>query len=209
MLPTDPKTKSSVAEDNPELAAVASREYSEGFVTNIEMEIVPKGLSEDVVRMISAKKKEPEWLLEWRLKAYRAWLKMEEPNWQNVTYPKIDYQNLSYYAAPKSDASKPKSLDEIDPELLETYKKLGIPLQEQKLLAGIAVDAVFDSVSVATTYKGKLKELGIIFCSFSEAVHEHPELVRQYLGSVVPYTDNFFATLNCAVFSDGSEIIGT
>jgi Fe-S cluster assembly protein SufB len=206
MLPTDPKTKSSVAEDNPELAAVASREYSEGFVTNIEMEIVPKGLSEDVVRMISAKKKEPEWLLEWRLKAYRAWLKMEEPNWQNVTYPKIDYQNLSYYAAPKSDASKPKSLDEIDPELLETYKKLGIPLQEQKLLAGIAVDAVFDSVSVATTYKGKLKELGIIFCSFSEAVHEHPELVRQYLGWVVPYTDNFFATLNCAVFSDGSFV---
>ncbi|HMS15675.1 MAG TPA: Fe-S cluster assembly protein SufB [Planctomycetota bacterium] len=206
MSTNESKSKLTVAEENPELAAIATRDYAEGFVTDIEMEIVPKGLSEDVVRLISAKKNEPEWLLEWRLKAYRAWLTMEEPDWQNVTFPKIDYQNASYYAAPKGDAGKPKSLDEVDPELLATYKKLGIPLEEQKFLAGVAVDAVFDSVSVATTYKGKLKELGIIFCPFSEAVQEHPELVRKYLGSVVPYTDNYFATLNCAVFSDGSFV---
>ncbi len=189
------------------LEHLAQRQYEEGFVTDIEMEIVPKGLSEDVVRMISAKKNEPEWLTDWRVKAYEHWLTMEEPEWPKVHYPKIDYQDISYYAAPKSDTDGPKNLDEVDPELLKTYEKLGIPLDEQKVLAGVvAVDAVFDSVSVATTYKEKLSELGIIFCSFSEAVEEHPDLVRKYLGSVVPHTDNFFATLNCAVFSDGSFV---
>ena len=184
---------------------LANREYKYGFVTDVEQEIVPPGLSEDVVRLISAKKDEPEWLLEWRLKAYRAWLQMNEPTWHNVHYPPIDYQAISYYAAPKQ---KPKlnSLDEVDPEIRATFEKLGIPLEEQKLLAGVAVDAVFDSVSVATTFREKLAELGIIFCSFSEAVREHPELVKKYLGSVVPYTDNFFATLNSAVFSDGSFV---
>jgi Fe-S cluster assembly protein SufB len=182
-----------------------SQEYKWGFVTEIEQETVPKGLSEDVIRMISAKKEEPEWLLEWRLKAYRKWLTMEEPTWQNVHYPPIDYQDIIYYAAPKA---KPRlnSLDEVDPELLRTFEKLGISLEEQKRLTGVAVDAVFDSVSVATTFKEKLAELGIIFCSFSEAVKHHPDLVRQYLGSVVPYSDNFFATLNSAVFSDGSFV---
>jgi len=188
------------------LEQIANRQYEEGFVTEIEMETFPKGLSEEVVRMISAKKDEPEWLLEWRLKAYRHWLTMKEPEWPKVTYPKIDYQDISYYAAPKSDADKPKSLDEVDPELLKTYEKLGIPLQEQAMLAGVAVDAVFDSVSVATTYKEKLSELGIVFCSFSEAVHECPDLIKQYLGSVVPHTDNYFATMNSAVFSDGSFV---
>jgi Fe-S cluster assembly protein SufB len=183
----------------------ANQQYKYGFVTDIEEDRVPPGLNEDVIRIISAKKNEPEWLLEWRLKAYRHWLTMEEPRWQNVHYPPIDYQAISYYSAPKQKA-QPKSLDEVDPKLLETYNKLGIPLAEQKLLAGVAVDAVFDSVSVATTFKGKLKELGIIFCSFSEAVQEHPELVKQYLGSVVPYSDNYFATLNSAVFSDGSFV---
>ncbi len=182
----------------------ANQEYKWGFVTDIESEEIPRGLSEDVVRLISAKKNEPEWLLEWRLKAYRHWLQMKEPLWANVHYPAIDYQDIIYYAAPKSKADAPKSLDEVDPELLKTYEKLGIPLQERELLAGVAVDAVFDSVSVATTFKGKLKDMGIIFCSFSEAVHEYPELVRQYLGTVVPTTDNFFAALNSAVFSDGS-----
>jgi len=182
-----------------------SQEYKWGFVTEIEQETVPKGLSEDVIRMISAKKEEPEWLVEWRLKAYRKWLTMEEPTWQNVHYPPIDYQDIIYYAAPKA---KPRlnSLDEVDPELLRTFEKLGISLEEQKRLTGVAVDAVFDSVSVATTFKEKLAELGIIFCSFSEAVKHHPDLVRQYLGSVVPYSDNFFATLNSAVFSDGSFV---
>ncbi len=182
----------------------ANQEYKWGFVTDIESEAIPRGLNEDVVRLISAKKKEPEWLLEWRLKAFRHWQQMNEPTWANVHYPAIDYQDIIYYAAPKSKANAPKSLDEVDPELLKTYEKLGIPLQERELLAGVAVDAVFDSVSVATTFKGKLKDMGIIFCSFSEAVQEHPDLVRQYLGSVVPTTDNFFAALNSAVFSDGS-----
>jgi Fe-S cluster assembly protein SufB len=184
---------------------LATREYKYGFVTEVEQDIVPKGLSEDVVRLISEKKGEPEWLLEWRLKAYRAWLKMKEPTWQNVKYAPIDYQNISYYAAPK-EQKKLGSMDEVDPEIRATFDKLGIPLIEQQLLAGVAVDAVFDSVSVATTFREKLAKLGIIFCSFSEAVREHPDLVRQYLGSVVPYTDNFFATLNSAVFSDGSFV---
>jgi Fe-S cluster assembly protein SufB len=182
---------------------LATREYKYGFFTDIEAETLPPGLNEDVIRAISAKKREPEWLLDFRLKAYRAWLTMKEPTWHNVHYDPIDYQAISYYSAPKK---KPQleSLDEVDPELRNTFEKLGIPLEEQKLLAGVAVDAVFDSVSVATTFRSKLAELGIIFCSFSEAVQEHPELVRKYLGSVVPYTDNFFATLNSAVFTDGS-----
>jgi Fe-S cluster assembly protein SufB len=189
------------------LDLLTSQEYKWGFVTDIDQEAIPPGLSEDVIRLIAAKKHEPDWMLEWRLKAYRYWQKLEqseaEPKWANVHYPPVDYQNIVYYSAPKMK-DRPKSLDEVDPKLLETYEKLGIPLSEQKLLAGVAVDAVFDSVSVATTFKDKLAELGIIFCSFSEAVREHPELVRQYLGSVVPYNDNFFAALNSAVFSDGS-----
>src|SRR6202051_2767866 len=179
-------------------------DYKYGFVTDIEADEAPKGLNEDTVRFISAKKNEPEWLLEWRLKAYRHWLSMKEPLWANIHYPAIDYQDMIYYAAPKSKKDAPKSLDEVDPELLQTYEKLGIPLKERELLAGVAVDAVFDSVSVATTFKEKLKDMGIIFGSFSEAVQEHPELVKQYLGTVVPTTDNFFAALNSAVFSDGS-----
>jgi Fe-S cluster assembly protein SufB len=182
----------------------ANQEYKWGFVTDIDSESIPRGLSEDVVRLISAKKNEPEWLLEWRLKAYRQWLKMVEPTWANVHYPKIDYNDIIYYAAPKSKKDGPQSLDDVDPELLKTYEKLGIPLQERAILAGVAVDAVFDSVSVATTFKAKLNDMGIIFGSFSEAVHDHPELVQKYLGSVVPTTDNFFAALNSAVFSDGS-----
>ncbi len=178
------------------------QEYKWGFVTEIEQDIAPPGLNENIIRLISAKKNEPEWLLEWRLKAYRYWLTIKEPTWHNVHYPPIDYQRVSYYAAPKK--KELQSLDEVDPELLRTYEKLGIPLEEQKMLTGVAVDAVFDSVSVATTFKAKLAELGIIFGSFSEAAQEHPELVRKYLGSVVPYTDNFFATLNSAVFTDGS-----
>ncbi|MBP1655288.1 MAG: Iron-regulated transporter rane component SufB [Bacteroidetes bacterium] len=185
------------------IETLANKEYKYGFVTDIEADAVPKGLSEDVIRTISSKKGEPEWLLEWRLKAYRHWLTMKEPTWANVHYPRIDYQDIVYYSAPKQKAG-PKSLDEIDPELLRTYEKLGIPLAERAALAGIAVDAVFDSVSVATTFKEKLSELGIIFMSFSEAVREHPELVRKYLGSVVPANDNYFAALNSAVFSDGS-----
>ena len=182
---------------------LANREYKYGFVTDIEADAAPRGLSEEIVRFISAKKHEPEWLLEWRLKAYRHWLTMKEPRWPNVQYPAIDYQEIIYYSAPRQTA-RPKSLDEVDPELLRTYAKLGIPLQEQERLAGVAVDAVFDSVSVATTFKEKLAELGIIFCSFSEAVKDYPELVRTYLGSVVPPNDNFYAALNSAVFSDGS-----
>jgi Fe-S cluster assembly protein SufB len=182
---------------------LTGQEYKWGFVTEIESDTIPRGLNEDVVRVISAKKNEPEWLLEWRLKAYRHWLTMEEPRWPNVHHPPIDYQDLIYYAAPKPKKQL-NSLDEVDPELLATFEKLGISLDEQKRLTGVAVDAVFDSVSVATTFKEKLAELGIIFCSFSEAVQNHPELVRQYLGSVVPYSDNFYATLNSAVFSDGS-----
>jgi Fe-S cluster assembly protein SufB len=188
---------------------LAQREYKWGFITEIEEERVPKGLNEDIIRMISAKKQEPEFMLDWRLKAYRHWAKLEkaeaEPRWANVKYPPINYQDITYYSAPKQ---KPKldSLDQLDPEILRTYEKLGIPLEEQKMLAGVAVDAVFDSVSVATTFKGKLAELGIIFCSFSEAVRNHPDLVQKYLGSVVPYTDNFFASLNSGVFSDGSFV---
>jgi Fe-S cluster assembly protein SufB len=181
----------------------ANREYKWGFVTDIEQETIPRGLSEDVIRLISAKKHEPEWLLEWRLKAYRHWLTMEEPAWANVRYPRIDYQDVIYYAAPKPKKQL-TSMEEVDPELRKTFEKLGISLEEQMRLSGVAVDAVFDSVSVATTFKAKLAELGIIFCSFSEAVKEHPELVRKYLGSVVPYNDNYFAALNSAVFSDGS-----
>ena len=187
-----------------DVALLATQEYKYGFVTDIEQETVPPGLNEDVIRLISAKKDEPEWLLEWRLKAYRHWLTMQEPKWANVKFGPIDYQAIRYYSAPKKAGTGPKSLEEIDPKLLETYAKLGIPLKERELLAGVAVDAVFDSVSVATTFKEKLNELGVIFCSLSEAVREHPDLVRKYLGSVVPYTDNFFATLNSAVFSDGS-----
>ncbi|HEX4335369.1 MAG TPA: Fe-S cluster assembly protein SufB [Polyangiaceae bacterium] len=183
-------------------------EYSAGWSTDIEQDSVPPGLDEGVIRHISAKKGEPPWLLEWRLKAYRHWLTLDqkEPAWAKVHYPKIDYQSIIYYSAPKSKTDGPKSLDEVDPELLRTYEKLGIPLHERAALAGVAVDAVFDSVSVATTFKDKLASMGVIFCSFSEAVREHPELIKKYLGSVVPYTDNFYATLNSAVFTDGSFV---
>jgi Fe-S cluster assembly protein SufB len=185
---------------------LVNKEYKYGFVTDIESDVAPKGLNEDTIRFISARKNEPEWLLEWRLKAYRGWVKMTEPHdWPNIRYVPVDYQSISYYAAPKTQ--KPLgSLDEVDPKLLETYAKLGIPLSEQKILSGVAVDAIFDSVSVGTTYKAKLAEQGIIFCSFGEAVQDHPELVRKYLGSVVPASDNFFAALNAAVFSDGSFV---
>jgi Fe-S cluster assembly protein SufB len=182
----------------------ANREYAAGFVTEVEQDTLPPGLDEDVIRAISERKGEPGWMLAWRLKAYRQWLTMSEPRWPNVHYPPIDYQAISYFSAPKNKTVE--SLDEVDPEILRTYEKLGIPLEEQKILAGVAVDAVFDSVSVATTFKEKLAELGIIFCPFSEAIREHPELVQRYLGSVVPYTDNFYATLNSAVFSDGSFV---
>jgi Fe-S cluster assembly protein SufB len=187
------------------LDTLTQQEYQHGFVTDIDTESIPAGLSEDVVRLISGKKGEPEWLLEWRLKAYRHWLTMTEPKWARVTYPAIDYQKIVYYAAPKSAKDGvPKSLADVDPELIAMYEKLGVPLKEREILAGVAVDAVIDSVSVATTFKDKLASLGIIFCSFSEAVREHPDLVKKYLGSVVPSSDNFFAALNSAVFSDGS-----
>jgi Fe-S cluster assembly protein SufB len=182
---------------------LANREYKWGFITDIEADAAPRGLNEEIVRFISMKKNEPDWLLEWRLKAFRQWVTMEEPHWSNVHYDPIDYQDIIYYSAPKQKA-RLNSLDEVDPELLRTYDKLGISLREQERLSGVAVDAVFDSVSVATTFKAKLQELGIIFCSFSEAVQQHPDLVKKYLGSVVPYNDNFFAALNAAVFSDGS-----
>ena len=185
------------------IEALVNQEYKYGFVTDIEADTIPRGLSEEIVRTISARKNEPEWMLEWRLKAYRHWLQMTEPEWANVHYPKIDYQDMIYYSAPKLKEKK-QSLDEVDPELLDTFEKLGIPLLEQKMLANVAVDAIFDSVSVATTFKGKLAKAGVIFCSFSEALHEHPEIVKKYIGSVVPYTDNYFAALNSAVFSDGS-----
>ncbi len=191
--------------DTRDIEKLTGQEYKYGFVTEIESDTVARGLNEDVIRLISAKKHEPEWMLEWRLKAFRLWQEMIEPHWANVSYPPIDYQDISYYSAPKTK-DRPKNLGEVDPELLATYEKLGIPLKEQELLAGVAVDAVFDSVSVATTFKGKLKEVGIIFCSFSEAVQEHPELVRRFLGSVVPQSDNFYAALNSAVFTDGSFI---
>jgi Fe-S cluster assembly protein SufB len=186
-----------------DIEVLANQEYKYGFVTDIEQETVPAGLSEDVVRLISAKKHEPAWLTDWRLNAYRHWLSMKEPKWAAVEFPPIDYQGISYYSAPKMK-DRPKSIEEVDPKLLETYEKLGIPLRERGILAGVAVDAVFDSISVATTFKAKLAELGIIFGSFSEAVENHPELVRKYLGTVVPPTDNFYAALNSAVFSDGS-----
>ena len=188
-----------------DLEKLAEQEYKYGFFTNVEQEIAPKGLNEDTIRLISHKKEEPEWLLEWRLEAYKHWLTMKEPRWANVKFSPIDYQNISYYAAPKKKEG-PKSLDEIDPEIKEAYDKLGIPLDEQKMLAGVAVDAVFDSVSVITTFKEKLAEAGVIFCSISEAVREHPELVKKYLGFVVPRNDNFYAALNSAVFTDGSFV---
>jgi Fe-S cluster assembly protein SufB len=186
--------------------AYTGHEYKYGFITEIEADIVAKGLSEETVRLISAKKGEPAWMVDWRLKALARWQAMEEPNWAKVEHPPIDYQAISYYAAPRSNADRPKSLDEVDPELLRTYEKLGIPVREQEVLAGVAVDYVFDSVSVATTFKKKLGELGVIFCSISEAMQEHPELVRKYLGTVVPQGDNFFAALNSAVFTDGSFV---
>jgi len=189
---------------NDNLHTLTQQDYQHGFVTDIAADTIPIGLNEEVVRLISAKKQEPEFMLEWRLKAYRHWLTMTEPHWAHLNIQAIDYQSISYYSAPKQQKDGPKSLDEVDPELLRTYEKLGIPLREQEMLAGVAVDAVFDSVSVATTFKAKLAEKGVIFCSFSEAVREYPELIKQYLGSVVPYTDNYFATLNSAVFSDGS-----
>ena len=185
---------------------LASRSYDAGFVTDIESDTVPPGLSEDIIRFISAKKNEPQWLLDFRLSAYERWLKMEEPTWAHVNFPQIDYQGFSYYSAPKREEDKPQSLDEVDPELLATYEKLGIPLHERAALAGVAVDAVFDSVSVATTFKEKLSEVGVIFCPFSEAVENHPELVQKYLGSVVPVTDNYYTALNSAVFTDGSFV---
>ena len=189
---------------DPKTIDILTRDYPYGFVTEIEEDSVPAGLSEDIIRAISSKKNEPDWMLEWRLRAYRQWLTLKEPAWANVHYGPIDYQAIRYYSAPKQRGDGPKSLAEVDPELLRTYEKLGIPLAERELLAGVAVDAVFDSVSVATTFREKLEQLGIYFCSFSEAVHKYPDLVQKYLGSVVPYSDNFFATLNSAVFSDGS-----
>ena len=192
--------------DSNEIESLVNRRYEHGFITDIASDSLPPGLDEGVIAAISARKNEPEFMLEWRLKAYRHWLTMTEPDWAHVHYPKIDYQEISYFSAPKSDADAPKSLDEVDPKLLETYDKLGIPLHERARLAGVAVDAVFDSVSVATTFKEKLRDAGVIFCPFSEAVVEHPELIKQYLGSVVPYRDNYFAALNSAVFSDGSFV---
>ncbi len=189
-----------------DISGFVAREYKEGFVTDIESETFPPGLDENVIAALSEIKQEPQFMLDWRLRAYRKWQKMQEPAWAHVSYTPIDYQEISYYSAPKSDEDRPKSLDEVDPKLLETYEKLGIPLSEQKMLAGVAVDAVFDSVSVATTFKQTLADAGVIFCSFSEAVREHPELVQKYLGTVVPAGDNFFAALNSAVFSDGSFV---
>ncbi len=186
--------------------SLLKNDYAAGFYTDVESDTLAPGLDEGVIRFISGKKGEPEWLLDWRLKAYRDWLEMSEPDWAHVKYPKVDFQALSYFSAPKSMEDKPKSLDEVDPELLRTYEKLGIPLHEQEVLAGVAVDVVFDSVSVGTTFRAKLLEAGVIFCSISEAVHEYPELVKKYLGSVVPRKDNFFAALNSAVFSDGSFV---
>ncbi|MBV8157932.1 MAG: Fe-S cluster assembly protein SufB, partial [Dyella sp.] len=200
---TDRSDTSATLRDNAEVAAALGRRYEAGFVTDIETDYLPAGLSEDIVRQLSALKKEPEWMTEWRLKAYRHWLTMPMPDWAKLKLAPIDYQSISYYAAPKS---APKSLDEVDPKLLETYDKLGVPLHERAKLAGVAVDAVFDSVSVGTTFRKELAEAGVIFCSMSEAIREHPELVQKYLGSVVPTGDNFFAALNSAVFSDGSFV---
>ncbi|MBB6091520.1 Fe-S cluster assembly protein SufB [Povalibacter uvarum] len=197
---------SSNPQTDPALEALVGQKYRHGFVTDIESDTVPPGLDEDVIRLISRKKSEPEFMLEWRLKSFRHWLTMREPHWAHLRVAPIDYQGISYYSAPKSKANAPKSIEEVDPKLLETYDKLGIPLHERARLAGVAVDAVFDSVSVATTFKERLAKAGVIFCSFSEAVRNHPELIERYLGSVVAYTDNFFATLNSAVFSDGSFV---
>ncbi|HEY6643628.1 Fe-S cluster assembly protein SufB [Povalibacter sp.] len=197
---------SSNPQNDPALEALIGQKYRHGFITDIESDTVPPGLDEDVVRLISRKKREPGFMLEWRLKAFRHWLTMREPHWAQLRVAPIDYQSISYYSAPKSNANAPKSLEEVDPKLLETYDKLGIPLHERARLAGVAVDAVFDSVSVATTFKERLGKAGVIFCSFSDAVLNHPELIERYLGSVVPYTDNYFATLNSAVFSDGSFV---
>ncbi len=191
---------------NKTIEEFTSQEYQYGFVTDIEQDTIAPGLDENVIRFISHKKGEPDWLLNWRLKAYKHWLNMDEPNWAKVDYPKIDYHSISYYSAPKDQSNGPKNLDEVDPELIKTYNKLGIPLEEQKMLSGVAVDAVFDSVSIATTFKKGLEKEGVIFCSFSEAVQNHPSLVKKHLGSVVPYTDNYFAALNSAVFSDGSFV---
>ena len=195
-----------MAKSNKEINEFINRTYEHGFITDIESDSFPPGLNEKIVEGISIKKNEPDFMLKWRLKAYKNWLTLDEPTWSHVRYKPIDYQNISYFSAPKSDDEKPKSLDEVDPKLLETYEKLGIPLHEHAKLAGVAVDAVFDSVSVATTFKKKLSEAGVIFCPFSEAVVKHPELIKKYLGSVVPYRDNFFAALNSAVFSDGSFV---
>ena len=195
-----------MASTSSDVTELLNRRYDAGFYTDIEQDRAPPGLNEDIIRLISHKKEEPAWMLEWRLRAWERWQKMPEPRWAHVHYPPIDYQALSYYAAPKSSKDGPKSLEDVDPKLLETYKKLGIPLEEQMMLAGVAVDAVFDSVSVHTTFKEKLAAAGVIFCSFSEAVREHPELVKRYLGSVVPQADNYFAALNSAVFSDGSFV---
>lgn len=195
-----------MAKTKEQINSILEREYQHGFITEIETERFEAGLNEEVIRRLSAIKAEPEFLLEWRLKAFKHWQTMQEPTWSSVHYPPIDYQAISYYAAPKSKKNAPKSLDEVDPELLRTYEKLGIPLKEQAMLAGVAVDAVFDSVSVATTFKAKLAEVGVIFCPLSEAIQHHPDLVRQYLGSVVPYRDNFYAALNSAVFSEGSFV---
>ncbi len=195
-----------MSSDRENVKQLVDKQYEHGFYTDIEADTIPPGLDNDVIRHISAKKSEPEFMLNWRLKAYEHWTGMQEPAWAHVHHAPIDYQAISYYSAPKTDKDAPKSLDEVDPKLLETYEKLGIPLHERAILAGVAVDAVFDSVSVATTFKEKLAEAGVIFCPFSEAVHKHPKLIEQYLGSVVPYTDNFFATLNSAVFTDGSFV---
>jgi Fe-S cluster assembly protein SufB len=195
-----------MASNPQDLEKLVGQKYRHGFVTDIESDTVPPGLDEDVIRLISRKKNEPQFMLEWRLKAYRQWLRMREPEWARVHYPRIDFQEISYYSAPRRDPNAPKSLEEVDPKLLETYDKLGIPLHERARLAGVAVDAVFDSVSVATTFKERLKEAGVIFCSFSEAVQDHPELIERYLGTVVPVGDNFYAALNSAVFTDGSFV---
>ena len=203
---SDKVKKPAPARTEDDIETLVHRRYKHGFITDIASDSLPPGLDEGVIRAISLRKNEPPFMLEWRLKAYRHWLTMKEPEWAHVHYPKIDYQDISYFSAPKSDDDRPKSLDEVDPKLLETYDKLGIPLHERAKLAGVAVDAVFDSVSVATTFKEKLADAGVIFCSFSDAVQNHPELVRKYLGTVVPYRDNFFATLNSAVFSDGSFV---
>lgn len=205
-LPDQASHLDTQSDSEKQIDAAIGKEYSAGFVSKIESDTLAAGLNEDVIKFISGKKNEPEWMLEWRLKAYHQWLEMDEPEWAHVNYPKIDFNEISYYSAPKSMADGPKSLDEVDPDLIDTYNKLGIPLHEQQMLAGVAVDAVFDSVSVATTFRENLKEAGVIFCPISEAVHEYPELVQKYLASVVPVKDNYYAALNCAVFSDGSFV---